>query len=222
MDVTTKIRDLIQNLYAVDELQGYTEQEIDFMKQMFGELPPVLEAFYRTAARTDALHHVQDNWMLPEHFEKYNWLKESDCLILLNENQGVCDAGIRRKDLSQADPPVYVKTDDNDWVICAPSTSEFLLAALGFEASLVMKYCPEAFYWITEEELSIIQTKMQKLPYKIHNWLYDMNISLYANAADNIVAIMDVGGDLQVLYGANSEESYARLMDVMEGIGEEV
>lgn len=192
------------------------------MKQMFGEIPSVLEAFYRIAAKTDALHHVQDCWMLPEHFEEYNWLKDSDCLILLNENQGVCQAGIRREDLSQSDPPVYVQTDDNDWVICAPSTSEFLLAALGFEASFSMEFCPEAFYWITAEELSIIQAKMQKLPYEIHNWLYDMKVSLYANAADNIVTVMDSGGELQVLYGANSGDSYAKLMTVMDGLGEEM
>lgn len=211
---------MIRNLYAVDALIGCTEDEISFMKQMFGELPSVLENFYRTLAKTDALHHIQDCWMLPEHFAKYTWLNNPDCLIILNENQGVCQAGIRRADLNQQDPPVYVQTDDNEWVLSAPSTSEFLLAMLGYEAAFSMEFMPEEFYWITEEELAIIQTKLNKLPYEIHNWLYEWKISLYANASDNIVAVMDSGGDLQILYGANSEESYAKLMTVMDGIGE--
>ena len=219
MDIIVKIQDLAKNLYAVDKLQGCTEEEILFMKQKFGELPSVLEAFYRTVAKTEVLHHVQDHWILPEHFEKYSWLQEFDSLILINENQGVCQAGIRKEDLSQIDPPVYVKTDDNDWVLSASSTSEFLLAMLAYEASFFMEFCPEEFYWITEEEFSIIQAKMQKLPYEIHNWLYDMKVSFYSNDVDNIMAVMDCSGDLQILYGANSEDSYAKLMVVMDEIG---
>lgn len=214
------MENLIKNLYAVDSFSGCTEEEIAFMKQQFGALPAVLEKFYRTVAKTEALHHIQDAWMLPEHFNRYTWLNDPKCLIILNENQGVCQAGIRREDLTQPDPPVYVKTDDNDWVLSASSTSEFLMAMLGYQASFAMKYSFEEFYWITEMELATIQEKMDKLPYEIHNWIYDLEISLYSNAPDNIVAVTDCGGDLQILYGANSEEGYAKLMTVMEGIGE--
>lgn len=119
-------------------------------------------------------------------------------MIMLNENQGVCQAGIRREELSQFDPPVYVQTDDNEWVLAAPSTSEFLMAMLAYEASFFMEFMPEEFYRITEGELETIQGKLEKLPYEVHNWLYDMKISLYANATDNIVAVMDAGGDLQI------------------------
>lgn len=216
------MENLIKNLYAAEIFSGCTEEEIAFVKQKFGALPLVLEKFYRTVAKTEALHHIQDQWMLPEHFAKYSWLNDSECLIIMNENQGVCHAGIRREDLIQPDPPVYVKTDDNDWMPSAPTTSEFLMAMLGCQASFVMKHQPEAFYWITEEELAIIQEKMDKLPYEVHNWIYDIQISLYSNAPDNIVAVMDCNGDLQVLYGANSEEGYEKLMAVMEGIGEEM
>lgn len=216
------MENLIKNLYAVDSFSGCTEAEIIFMKQMFGNLPSVLENFYRTVAKTEGLHHIQDQWILPEHFAKYPWLNNPECLIIMNENQGVCQAGIRREDLTKPDPPVYVQTDDNEWVLSAPTTSEFLMAMLGCQASFAMKYQPEAFYWITEEELATIRAKLNKLPYEVHNWLYEMKISLYTNAPDNIVAVMDCGGDLQVLYGANSEEGYAKLMTVMEGIGEEM
>ena len=48
--------------------------------------------------------------MLPEHFQKWEWLREPDYLILLNENQGVCQAGIRREDLMLPDPPAVSYT----------------------------------------------------------------------------------------------------------------
>ncbi len=46
-----------------------------------------------------------------------------------------------------------------------------------------------------------------------------MNMSFYSNAPDNMAVIMDCG-DLETIYGAASEESYAKLMEVMEGLGE--
>ena len=62
------------------------------------------------------------------------------------------------------------------------------------------------------------------------NWvLCGMRITLYSNEPDNMVAVMDCGdwelhgdGELQMLYGAASEASYASLMSVLEGIGEAI
>lgn len=34
--------------------------------------------------------------------------------------------------------------------------------------------------------------------------------------------LIETGGNLEALYGANSENSYAKLMTVMEGLGEEM
>lgn len=213
---------MIKNLYATESFCGCSDEEIAFMKEKFGALPAVLEKFYKNVAKTEALHHGQDTWMLPEHFAKYTWLNNSECLILINENQGVCKAGIRRADLTQPDPPVYVKTDDNEWLLSAPTTSEFLKAMLGYQSVFDMVFSYDEYYWITEEELETIQAKMEKLPYEVHNWMYGMEISLYSNAPDNIVTVTDCDGDLQVWYGANSEEGYAALMTVMEGLGEEM
>ena len=82
--------EMFKPLYAVYTLEGYTENEIAYLKELFGALPRVLEDYYRAAGRTKAFHCVQDTWMLPEHFQKWEWLREPDYLILLNENQGVC------------------------------------------------------------------------------------------------------------------------------------
>lgn len=90
MDLTT----FMKQLYAVDTLEGYNEEEINQLKAMYGALPDVLEDFYRTAGKTPALNGGQDTWIMPEHREKWSWLAKSSHFILLNENQGVCQAGI--------------------------------------------------------------------------------------------------------------------------------
>lgn len=96
--------EMIKQLYSVteDQLKGYDQSEISFVKKLFGALPGVLEDFWSSLADTDALHGVQDHWIRPEDFHSRKWLIDSDHLILLNENQGSCCAGIRREDLKEA------------------------------------------------------------------------------------------------------------------------
>lgn len=212
----------IKPLYGVEVLQGYTEEEITQLKEMFGTLPQILEDYYRTAGRTDAFHHVQDTWILPENFQKWEWLRKSGCLVLLNENQGVCQAGIHREDLSLPDPPVYTTEDGVNWILSAPVLSEFLPAALAYESIFAFGYCSEEFYWLTEEEMERIEAGLIRFPFQFTNWLGEMNIILYSNAPDNMVAVLDCNGDLQMFYGAASETSYAKLRTVLGDMGETV
>ncbi|MBD5549713.1 MAG: hypothetical protein HDQ96_00825 [Lachnospiraceae bacterium] len=211
--------EMIRQLYAVEELQGYTEKEIALVKKYFDPLPKAVEEFWKRAARTEAIHKGQDYWIRPEDFEKWGWLRDSDYLILLNENQGCCRAGIRRRDLTKADPPVYVTADDRKWTLCAGTFSGFLQAALAYEAVFTFPFQEEDFiYWLTEEELETIETGLEKQPFGLHGWI-EMDMRFYSNASGNMVVVMDCG-DLEMIYGAAGEEGYRKLMEVMEGIGE--
>ena len=105
---------------------------------------------------------------------------------------------------------------------CAPAISEFLPAAVAYESVFTFEYCPEEFYCLTEEEMILIESSLTKFPFGLTNWLGEMKITLYSNAPDNMVAVMDCGGDLQVLYGAASETSYAKMRTVLEDMGEPV
>ena len=215
----TDYLEMIRQLYAVEELQGYTEEEIAIVKKYFGSIPRTVEEFWRSALRTEAIHGVQDQWIKPEDFDKWDWLRDNDYLIILNENQGCCRAGIRRRDLTKADPPVYVTSDDRKWTLCAVTVSGFLQAALAYEAVFAFPFQGEELvYWLTEDELETVQSNLEKKPFGLQGWL-ETDMSFYSNAPDNMVVIMD-SGDLEVLYGAASETGYEKLMEVMEGIGE--
>ncbi len=145
-------------------------------------------------------------------------------LVILIENQGCCRAGIRRKDLTKADPPVYVAADqinDQRSTLCAGTLSGFLRAALAYEAVFAFPFHgDELMYWLTEEELETVRTGLEKQPFGLSGWL-GMDMSFYSNASDNMAVIMDCG-DLEVLYGAASEAGYKKLMEVMEGLGEAI
>ena len=182
----------------------------------------MLEEFWSRAVRTEAIHRVQDKWIRPEDFDRWGWLRDGDYLVILIENQGCCRAGIRRKDLTKADPPVYVdQINDHRWTLCAGTLSGFLRAALAYEAVFAFAFHgEELMYWLTEEELETVRSGLEKQPFGLSGWL-GMDMSFYSNASDNMAVVMDCG-DLEVLYGAASEAGYKKLMEVMEGLGEAI
>lgn len=213
------ILDMIKQLYAAELTEGYAKEDIEKVKEFFGALPKVLEDFWSEAGSTRQLHEGQDQWIRPQDFQTEEWLKNSEYLILLNENQGCCQAGIRRADLAEADPPVYVTMDRQNWTVCAGSVSEFLQSVLSYEAVFAFSYQADDFVrWLTEDELKVIQSKLEKKKYELHGWI-EMDMSFYSNCYDHMVVVMDCG-DLEVIYGAASEKAYEKLMEVMEGIGE--
>lgn len=213
------IYDMIKQLYDVGQLDGYAEEEIAGVKRLFGALPGVLEEFWSVAGDTQQLHQVQDRWIRPKDFQKQDWLQDSGYLILLDENQSCCQAGILRSDLTKQDPPVYVTMDQKNWSVCAGTVSEFLEAALAYEAVFAFSYQADDFVlWLTEEELKVIQSRLERKSYELHGWI-EMDMSFYSNAYDHMVVVMDCG-DLEVIYGAASEKAYKKLMEVMEGLGE--
>jgi len=213
----------VKILYGINSFQGYSEEEVGSMRQVFGALPKVLEDFYYTAGRTEAFRNVQDIWMSPEKFKKCGWLKDDTqtggMFVILNENQGVCQAGVRKEDLSLADPPVYNFYCD-ELKPCAPSVSEFLVAALVYEAVFSFDECSEDFYYLEEKDMDILKSRLDKLPLEIQSWVGDMKITMYSNAPDNLVTVMECDGEYNICYGAVTKASFDHLSEAIEDIGE--
>lgn len=218
-----ELRQLIHDLYGIDQPQGCTEEEIDAVRDIFGALPATVEEFWRTFGRTKELTRTDDTWFFPEDFQRWDHLSQSGDLPLLDENQYVCEAAVLQKDLSLPDPPVYTRmaADEGPWVLSAPTVSKFLEAALTYEAIWQMDHSPEEFYWLTDEELAAVQAKLTKRAGVLRNWM-EMDVTFYSNRPDNLVVVMDVGDQYQTLYGGATEESFAALLEVMEGLGEPI
>ncbi|MCI8688389.1 MAG: hypothetical protein HFF57_08790 [Lawsonibacter sp.] len=219
-----KLRALVRDLYGIDQPQGCTEEEIAAVREKFGTLPAVVEDFWRTFGRTPRLSYVQDDWMFPAFYEKWGWPKRLKDLSLLCENQYVYEAAVLQKDLSLPDPPVYIRpaADEGPWQLSSPTVSEFLEAALLYEAVWQLDHEPGEFYWLTEKELAVVQDKLTKSPAVLKNWFVS-EITFYSNRPDNLVVIMDMeDGMYQASYGGATQESFDALMEVMEGLGEPI
>lgn len=219
-----ELRELVRDLYGVAQPQGCTEEEIAAVREIFGALPAVVENFWRTFGRTQRLNYTQDNWMFPAFYEKWGWPKKSKDLSLLCENQYVYEAAVLQKDLSLPDPPVYIRpaADKGPWQLSSPTVSEFLEAALTYEAVWQLEHSPDEFYELSAKDMEVIRSKLEKRPAVLRNW-FVTETTFYSSRPDNLVVIMDMGdGDYQALYGGNTQESCAALLEVMEGLGEPI
>lgn len=207
--------DIIKELFAVSSPKGYTAEEISAVRKLYGGIPLFLEQLYLELGRSDELLYLQDELMLPG---KYPVFLDYEYMIFFNENQGVCQAGIAKSDVKMENPPVYVGYDNKNWVKTAETLSDFLTAMYGYQASLCLEYSSEAFYWVSDQEIQLIEQSFSKRQEGLSNWL-NFRVDLYEKG-EGRTALMHTGGDVQMMYAANNEKDFKEIQAVLENIGE--
>lgn len=209
-----KYEDILK-LFGVLSPVGYSAEEIDLVKAAVGALPGELERFFLKYGASPELHGLQDELILPN---RYKSLLNSEYIVFFNENQGVCQAAVKKTDADISDPPVYTSVDDGEWRLSSSHVSEFLCAMFDYQASICLDFSPEEFYWITPEEKTKIERLFPRLG-RFENWLYDCNITVYGSGGGRI-AIMENDGDIQMNFAANNECDYMHIRELLDSIGE--
>lgn len=205
---------MIKKLYGIDELKGCSVEDMNYLKEKYKEIPKVLVEFFEVAGDTKELNCIQDEWLFPAQYRKYAWMyneEYNDYFVLMNENQGVYQIVIKKSDMINENPPVYVLDGSTLIGKCADNLTDFLMGMLLYQSVFAMEYSPEEFFWYTDEEVRAIKT-MTKMPYKLQNW-YSDTIEFYSNAEDNMLYIMS--DDNQGTYGAMTSSSYQKIQEVI-------
>lgn len=158
---------------------------------------------------------MQDDLILPDRFDDF---AASDYIIFFNENQSVCQAGVKKSDAALDDPPVYTSVDCGEWKLSSEHVSDFLCAMFDYQASICLEFNPEDFFFITYEEKAKVEKLFPKLG-GFDNWLYDWNVTVYGENGGRI-ALMENGGDIQMNIAANNGCEYERIMSLLDGVGE--
>lgn len=207
----------ITELFQVETPTGYTKEEIAKAKAAVGGLPLELEKFYLYCGNSPELKFLQDELVLPG---KYPALLDPDYIIFYNENQGVCQAAVKKSEVSLDDPPVYTSVDDGEWKLSSPHVSEFLAAMYDYQASICLDFSPEEFYFVTPEEKAKIENLFPRLG-SFNGWLYTWTVSVYGEGGIRIALMEDEEGeDIQMNFAANNQEDFDKVMSMLEGIGE--
>ena len=207
----------ITELFQVETPTGYTKEEIETAKTAVGGLPSELEKFFLYCGKSPELQHLQDDLVFPGTISA---LLDPDHIIIFNENQGVCQAAVRKSEITQDDPPVYTSVDDGEWKLSSPHVSEFLAAMYDYQASICLDFSPEEFYFVTPEEKAKIESLFPRLGI-FNGWLYSWTVTVYGEGSIRIALMEDEEGeDIQMNFAANNQEDFDKVMSMLDGIGE--
>ena len=130
---------IIKKLFGISEPNGFAENEINVVRDIFGDLPKVLTDYYTELGKIQNLNHTQDLLIVPERFQ---YFRHNDYLIFYYENQRSCVWGIHKDDLSKANPPVYMSFDEKEWNLETETLTDFFTAmatALGGDVQIQIR-----------------------------------------------------------------------------------
>lgn len=205
---------IIKKLFGISEPNGFAENEINVVRDIFGDLPKVLTDYYTELGKIQNLNHTQDLLIVPERFQ---YFRHNDYLIFYYENQRSCVWGIHKDDLSKANPPVYMSFDEKEWNLETETLTDFFTAMAFLQAGFALEFPGKTFYEIEPKDLDFIIKNYSNKGVSFKQWLE--GIQFYGNHADDVIVIM--GGN-QMFYASNSQEHFIEIDEVLSQLGKEL
>ncbi|MFG4001213.1 hypothetical protein [Flavobacterium aquidurense] len=204
----------IKNLFHITEPNGFSNDEIQTVKNIFGQLPEVFVDYYTELGKIQNLNHTQDLLIVPERFQYY---KHDDYLIFYSENQKACVWGIHKDDLSKSDPPVYMSEDQKTWNKETETLIEFFTAMAYLQAVFGLEFGCDGFYQLEQSDLNFISQNFKNKGVSFKQWIQGINF--YGNYDDDVIMI---SSNYDMFYAANSKEHFAELDVVLSKLGTEL
>jgi hypothetical protein len=204
----------IKKLFGITEPNGFTSDEIQVVKDVFGQLPKVFIDYYIELGKIQNLNQTQDSLVIPERFQFYN---HNDYLIFYTENQHACVWGIHKDNLSNPNPPVYMSYDEKEWNLETETLTDFFTAMAFLQASFALKFTAECFYEIDNEGLNFIVENYKNKGVSFKQWAEGINF--YGNYDDDVIVVMS---NNQLFYSSNIEEDFLAMDKVLSTIGQEL
>lgn len=139
----------IRALFAIEENNGFSEEELLEACRKYGNIPEVLKQYYLQLGKIVSLNRSQNILCGPDE-----WIEAGDYWIFCKENQYVAQWAVKKSDLMLDNPPVYCSQDEKNFNLECEKLYDFLCAMAGFQAaSWGLPYCTEEIYYLKEEQL---------------------------------------------------------------------
>ncbi|BDU24630.1 hypothetical protein [Flavobacterium sp. GSB-24] len=204
----------IKKLFHISGPNGFTSDEIQIIKDIFGNLPQVFVDYYSELGKIQNLNQTQDSLIIPERFQFYN---HNDYLIFYTENQHACVWGIHKDNLSNFNPPVYMSYDEKEWNLETEKLSDFFNAMAYLQASFALRFTSDCFYELEEKELNWIAVNYKNKGVSFKNWADGINF--YGNYDDDVIVVMS---NNQLFYSSNTEDHFLEMDKVLSELGTEL
>lgn len=203
----------IKKLFHINESNGFTNNEIQVVKDIFGQLPEVFIDYYAELGKIQNLNNTQDLLIVPERFQYY---KHDGYLIFYLENQKSCVWGIHKDNLSKSNPPVYMSYDEKDWNLETETLTDFFAAMAYLQAGFALDFTCDTFYEIEPNELDFITQNFSNKGVSLKQWVD--GIKFYGNESDDVIIIIN---DNQMHYSSNTEQHFLEMDKVLSKVGSE-
>lgn len=200
--------EVIRKLFNINQDCGFSESDINNACKKHGNLPSVLQEYYRQLGNYKHINQSQNNLCLPNDL-----IDTKEYLIFYKENQYVAQWAIKKSDLNKDNPPVYCSCDENEFKLESENLLGFLYAMAFFQAaSWGLEYCSEDLYMISEEQVKIIRNRYKKIDYELHQW---MKISYYGNYEDEVICMIE-NSYYDMLYASSNQQHFNEMKEFMD------
>lgn len=203
----------IKKLFGITEPNGFAENEIQIIRDIFGDLPAVFVDYYTELGKIENLNQTQDLLIVPERFQ---YFKHNDYLIFYYENQRACVWGIHKDDLSKTNPPVYMSYDEKEWNLETETLTDFFTAMAFLQAGFALGFTSDCFYEIDDNALKVIAKNYRNKGVAFKQW--NEGIDFYGNYDDDVIIIMS---NNQLFYSSNTEEHFLEMDKILSKLGTE-
>ena len=214
------IYNIIKDLFGISEAKGFSEAEIEQVRDMRGKIPLALELYYREVGGESKINHTQNNLILPS---EHTWLKSESHLIIYAENQGVCYWGISLDNLGIEDPPVYVTFDNVDlktWELESYKVSDFLIAMAHVHAGFALPFGnDEEICMVSESGARVIRENFQKKCEPFNQWVGG-SIEFFGNHPCDSIVLMRNASNYDLFYASGKESYYNEMKEILSPLGE--
>jgi len=224
---------IVKKLFGLTAAQGFSEDEIEQMRSVFGVLPEALETWYRELGKAEGANHVQNDLYTPDCLPH---LRTDSYLLIYIENQGVSDWGIRKEDLTEDDPPVYVanrillwgedkkarKEADGrlmcrwpEWKLEADHVSEFLIGMAYFNAGFYLPCSNGEIYTADEPAAMKIRSLFQQVCPATKSWI-DGGSEFFGLHNQDALVLLRNGDGYDVHFAAADENVLAEMNGLLQ------
>ncbi|SHG02931.1 hypothetical protein [Flavobacterium johnsoniae] len=201
----------IKKLFHITGPNGFSNDEIQIVKNNFGNLPEVFVDYYTELGKIQKLNNTQDSLVAVDRLINY---ATDEYLIFYTENQHACVWGIHKDDLSKNNPPVYMSFDEQEWNLETETLTDFFTAMAYLQAGFGLEFTLEDFYELNDKELGFIKENFKNKGVSFSQWLGGINF--YGNHDDDVIIIESTN---QMFYSSNTEEHFVEMDKVLSKLG---
>ncbi|ABQ04559.1 hypothetical protein [Flavobacterium johnsoniae] len=201
----------IKNLFHITEPNGFSNDEIQIVKNNFGNLPQVFVDYYTELGKIQKLNNTQDSLVVVDRLINY---ATDEYLIFYTENQHACVWGIHKDDLSKDNPPVYMSFDEKEWNLETETLTDFFTAMAYLQAGFGLDFYSECFYEMDDKALKFIDENFKNKDVAFKQWADGINF--YGNHEDDVIIVMS---NNQIFYSSNTEKHFLEMDKVLSKLG---